>query len=98
MMEARELEVARLAGRPVELDEGHLDLGVAVDALAPVGPRARSTESAAWHAIVEQAVVASARCHAIAAWIRWPTQYSSWPHWRSAYSWPGATTWTNVFR
>ena len=30
----RQLEVATLAGRPVQLDEGHLDLGMAVDRVA----------------------------------------------------------------
>ena len=48
----RGLEVAPLAGHPVQLDEGHLDLGMPVDRLARrPGPRAASTCAAARDAI-----------------------------------------------
>ena len=40
-VQPRELEVACLAGRTVELDQGHLDLRVAVDPRRPVRPEGR---------------------------------------------------------
>ena len=42
--------------------------------------------------------IAAMADQAIAAWIRCPTQYSSWPHARSSYSVPGASTCTKVLR
>ena len=50
--------MAPLAGRPVQLDEGHLDLGVAVDALATVRSELAFDRVDGAHRDVEQPVVA----------------------------------------
>jgi hypothetical protein len=55
--EARLLEVARLAGRPGELREPDLDLGVAADAIAPAGPELRAHEIGGAHGDAQQPVV-----------------------------------------
>ena len=51
------------------------------------GPR--STESAARRATPSSRSSPSARCHATAAWTRWPMQYSSWPELQVAVLAPG---------
>ena len=61
---------------------------------APPGPSARSTASAARRAMASSRSSPSARCQATAAWMRWPTQYSSWPQARSWNGSPPPTTWT----
>ena len=54
----RERQVASLAGHPEQLDERHLDLGMAVDAIAAAVARARVDEADGAHRDVEQPVVA----------------------------------------
>ena len=72
--EARELEVARLAGEAVELDERGLDLGVPGRALVAPGPNTSPMWSARRRATSSSRVSPVPRAWATAAWIRWPAQ------------------------
>jgi hypothetical protein len=70
----RQSEVARLAQLAAEFGQGHLDLGVPVDAGPPGRTELPVDVLDRPDRDVEQPVVAERRRQAIAAWMRWPTQ------------------------
>ena len=72
----RRVQVARLAGLAIQLDQRGLDLRVAADAvdLALAGAERRRDEVGEPAGDVEQPGSAVVRWTATAAWIRWPVQ------------------------
>ena len=68
----RLLEVALLAGHPVQLDERRLDLGMPAHALVAVRPERVADVVGGAAGDLDQPSSPRVRARATAAWIRWP--------------------------